>query len=193
MRIISGDAGGIPLKTVPGRAVRPTGDRVKESLFSVIGDVSGAIVFDLFAGSGALGLEALSRGASQVIFVEKIKRHRQVISHNLQSVRRALPSDRTYETQIVGGNAVAVAKLFPAMAGHVDLIFADPPYQPKRGEAGAADLIQNPSFQIWTSHAIVVLEHAAKTALDFEGYGWDLLQNKRFGDTGVAFLRYSRP
>lgn len=190
MRIISGDAGGIPLKTVSGRAVRPTGDRVKESMFSVIGDVRGAIVFDLFAGSGALGLEALSRGATQVVFIEKTKRHRQIIRQNLRSVRGALASDRAYDTQIVGGDAMAVAKLFPAMAGRVDLIFADPPYKPERGEPGAADLIQNPSFQSWASDAVLVLEHPTDAGLDFKGYGWVLLQKKRFGDTGVSFLRF---
>ena len=71
MRVIAGASKGRPLKAPPGRDTRPTADRVREALFSILGDVAGLRVLDLFAGSGALGLEALSRGAAAVTFVER--------------------------------------------------------------------------------------------------------------------------
>ncbi len=87
MRIVSGDARGIRL-TVPeeGEDIRPTEDRVKESLFSTLGDFTGTAVLDLFSGTGALGLEALSRGAARVTMVERDARHAEVIRRNLAAV-----------------------------------------------------------------------------------------------------------
>ena len=102
MRIVAGSVKGHPLRVPQGREVRPTADRVRESLFSILGEeVSGARVLDAFAGSGALGLEALSRGASAAVFVERSRRVRQVLELNVQALRFA---DRC---RIMGGDAMS--------------------------------------------------------------------------------------
>ncbi|MFO7821771.1 MAG: 16S rRNA (guanine(966)-N(2))-methyltransferase RsmD [Lentisphaeria bacterium] len=189
MRVISGEAGGIPLKTVPGRAVRPTGDRVKESMFSVLGDISGNVVFDLFAGSGGLGLEALSRGAQRVVFVEKETRHLRVLEQNLRKVEHALPSEGRAAAEIVRGDALQVPKCFAELRGRVDLILADPPYNSPSGAPGAESLIQNPAFQQWSKGAILVLEYSTDNQPVIDEQEWSLLRRKSFGHTTLSFLK----
>lgn len=131
MRIISGAWRGRPLDAPPGQATRPTADRVRETLFSMLlsrlGSFEDLAVADLFAGSGALGLEALSRGAARVTFVERD-------SAAVASIRRnAERLDATDRVQILGGSALALPR-----AGPFDLIFADPPYAPGSGSAAVA-------------------------------------------------------
>ena len=121
MRIIAGKWRGRPIEAPPGRATRPTGDRVRETLFSMLASRLGSFedlrVADLFAGSGALGLEALSRGAAFATFVESDAAAVTVIKRNAEKLGA---SDRV---RILGGSALALprSELF-------DLVFADPPY-----------------------------------------------------------------
>lgn len=118
MRIIAGTAGGVPLK-VPAGETRPTTDRVREALFSLLGDwVEDARVLDLFAGSGALGLEALSRGAASVLFVDQGANACKAIEQNLAKTR--LPNAKVTKAEVL--SFVARDR------GAYDLIFADPPY-----------------------------------------------------------------
>ena len=120
-RIISGTAGGRRLK-VPRAGVRPTGDRAREALFNSLKslvDLRGAAVLDLYAGSGALGLEALSRGAASVVFVESAPGVLPVLKENLAAV--GLPGGR-----VVAGSVPTVVRGAPT--GPVDLVLADPPY-----------------------------------------------------------------
>src|ERR1700758_5362053 len=86
MRVIAGTLGGRRLKAPPGRATRPTSDRVREALFSMLGELDGERVLDLFAGSGALGIEALSRGAARAVFVERGAAAGRVLRENLGSL-----------------------------------------------------------------------------------------------------------
>src|SRR4051794_34321986 len=86
MRVIAGTLGGRRLKTPAGRGTRPTSDRVREALFSMLGELGGARVLDLFAGTGALGIEALSRGAGRAVFVERDTRAAAVLSENLAAL-----------------------------------------------------------------------------------------------------------
>lgn len=126
MRIIAGEWRGRPLEAPPGRTTRPTADRVRETLFSMLasrlGTFDGLKVADLFAGSGALGLEALSRGAAHATFVESDPAAAATIRRNADSLGAA---DRI---EIVAGSA-----LFLGRYGPFDLIFADPPYAPGAG------------------------------------------------------------
>src|ERR1700751_3957618 len=125
MRVIAGSAGGIRL-AVPKRGVRPTMDRVKAAIFSSLGDaVVGARVLDLFAGSGALGIEALSRGASAVVFVERDRQSADIIAGNL--VRTPLKGRVRQQD---------VFDFIPHSSGveRFDIIFAVPPYE--KAEAG---------------------------------------------------------
>lgn len=126
MRIIAGEWRGRTLATPAGRATRPTADRVREALFSMllsrIGSIEGLRVADLFAGSGALGFEALSRGAAEVTFVEADPKAVAAIRAN------GVKLGAMARTLIRSGSALALPKSAP-----FDLIFADPPYAPGSG------------------------------------------------------------
>ena len=128
MRIIAGEWRGRPIEAPPGSATRPTADRARETLFSMLasrlGTFEGLRVADLFAGSGALGLEALSRGAASATFVESDARAMASIRRNAEKL------GATARVQVVAGSALALPRSVP-----FDLIFADPPYAPKLGAA----------------------------------------------------------
>ena len=120
MRVISGSAKGRKLESVPGDAVRPITDRAKEALFSILSDrVRGARVLDLFGGTGAVGIEALSRGAERVTFVERYSPALKVIGHNLQNTKLA---DRAY---VVRGDAFKFLRR--QNIGPFDIIYVAPP------------------------------------------------------------------
>jgi pantetheine-phosphate adenylyltransferase/16S rRNA (guanine(966)-N(2))-methyltransferase RsmD len=130
MRIIAGSARGTRLAPVP-KAVRPTADRVRESLFNSLGQFfEGGAVLDLYAGTGALGIEALSRGLDRAVFVERDKKARRVIVENLQKTRFV---DRA---EVIGGDVEAVLETLESRAETFDLIFADPPYRIAAAEVG---------------------------------------------------------
>ena len=131
MRIIAGEWRGRPLDTPPGEATRPTADRVRETLFSMLvsrlGSFDELAVADLFAGSGALGLEALSRGAARATFVERDGAAVAAIRANAERF------GATQRVQILGGSALALPRSDP-----FDLILADPPYAAGSGSAAVA-------------------------------------------------------
>ena len=122
MRVIAGSAGGTRLKVPRGMAVRPTSDRVKEALFSILGArVCETVVWDLFAGSGAIGIEALSRGAAECVFVEKNRRHLGMINENL--ARTGLAG----RARLIGLDVGKALSLLSREERQADLIFLDPP------------------------------------------------------------------
>jgi len=122
MRVIAGTYGGRTLKAPAGADTRPTSDRVREALFSILGDrVQDARVLDLFAGSGALGLEALSRGAERVTFVDDNRAAIAAIKGNLNVLKAAAQVHRTDALRFLGGA--------PESGAQYDLIFLDPPYR----------------------------------------------------------------
>jgi len=130
MRIISGSAGRRSIK-VPKGVTRPTTDRTREAIFSILGSfVEGASCLDLFAGSGALGMEALSRGAASCLFVDQDKGCERVINENLKILNLSGGRVQRGETNTI------VAK----MNGEFDLVFADPPYVKKQGDEWNNDL-----------------------------------------------------
>ena len=121
MRVVAGRFGGRRLNAPKGRATRPTSDRVREALFSALGDVTGMTVLDLFAGSGALGIEALSRGAEKVVFVELARAANAAIQSNLDALG--------IHQAVVQGRAETFVRE-SLKAGHTyDLVFVDPPYR----------------------------------------------------------------
>ena len=192
MRIISGQAGRIQLKTPPGLELRPTGDRVKESLFSTLGPLTGQTVVDLFAGTGALGLEALSRGATQVLFVEREHRHLAFLRQNVAAVLKALSvAEGDERVRVIPGDVRIVPRRLAELAGQVDLILADPPYATERGEYGPAELLSDPAFAAWAGpNALLVLEHAQEITMPWTpATPWHLLKQKRFGRTIISFAR----
>ncbi|MDG2124071.1 MAG: 16S rRNA (guanine(966)-N(2))-methyltransferase RsmD, partial [Verrucomicrobiales bacterium] len=125
MRVIAGESGGVPLK-VPKTVTRPTADRVREAVFSILAErVVGARVLDVFAGSGALGIEALSRGAESAVFVEQNRGACEVLRGNLE------------KTGLVGWAGVVCGdalKCVGKLGREFDLVFADPPYVKKPGD-----------------------------------------------------------
>jgi 16S rRNA (guanine966-N2)-methyltransferase len=183
MRVIAGSAGGIRL-AVPKRGVRPTMDRVKAAIFSSLGDAMvRARVLDLFAGSGALGIEALSRGASSVVFVEEDRQSAEIIENNLAKTKlkgRVRQQDVFDFLRHASG-----AEIF-------DVVFADPPYEKtEAGERFTQKLLANEALsQLMDADGIFVLEKQPTEALP-EMKQWRLLRQKRYGATEVLFLSQS--
>ncbi|HET6229230.1 MAG TPA: 16S rRNA (guanine(966)-N(2))-methyltransferase RsmD [Longimicrobiaceae bacterium] len=171
MRIVAGEWGGRRIAAPPGRATRPTTDRVREAWMSAVaGEIPGARVLDLFAGSGALGLEALSRGADSAVFVEMAPPALKALRQNLDDLGAAA------RAEIVRGDAVRYAeKLGP---GAFDLAFADPPYAQGFAEALAR------AFAAVPFAALLCIEHGRGDAIpDLPG-----ARTRRYGDTSLTFL-----
>ncbi len=180
MRIIAGTAGSIPLK-VPPSLTRPTTDRVREAVFSVLaGKLAGARVLDLFAGSGSLGLEALSRGATSATFVESNGSACTIIGENLR------------KTRLTGANIQrrdVFSFLSTAPGGRYDLVFADPPYaQDESTHALLASLLSLPVLaRLLAPEGIFVLESAARATLP-DTPSWEVVREKTYGHTRVSYL-----
>lgn len=122
--MIAGKYRGCRLKTLPGLELRPTSDRLKEALFNVLAPrIAGSRFLDCYAGSGAIGIEALSRGAREVVFVEKSARARKAIADNLERCR----IESGY--QVMGGDALAALRRLGEAGRRFDIIFIDPPYR----------------------------------------------------------------
>jgi 16S rRNA (guanine966-N2)-methyltransferase len=180
-RVIAGVAGGRRL-AVPPSGVRPTGDRAREGLFnslSTLLDLDGAVVLDLYAGSGALGLEALSRGAAEVVFVESGPRVLPVLRRNLAAV--GLPGGRV----VAGSVPAVVAGPAPAL---FDLVLADPPYATPADEVrGVLSALVEGGWL--AEEALVVVERSARE----QPWEWPTpligLRDRRYGE---ALLRYGR-
>ena len=185
-RIISGLAGSIKLKTA-AKATRPTSDRVKESLFAKLenlGALEGAKVLDLYAGSGALGLEAASRGAAEVILVDKDKAATDVIRENIRIVSKA-----TGASCLITAQNKEVSKVLKTLASSYDLVFIDPPYE-LSNEAVTIDL--ESLANNLNDQALVVVERSSR-ASDFEiPDGYDFEEKKAYGDTAIYLLKRVR-
>lgn len=178
MRIISGRARGTKLLTIEGLDTRPTTDRVKESLFNLLQyEFHEKDVLDLFAGSGALGLEALSRGASSVIFVDQNKACVEIIKKNIEKTHgteccKILQSD-------VGA---AIRKLKPAS---LDIVFMDPPYLKGFIAPTLEEIIKN---DVLKKDALVVVEHE-KTDQWNMPEGYELVKSRAYGICGITIYR----
>jgi 16S rRNA (guanine(966)-N(2))-methyltransferase RsmD len=174
VRVIAGRYGGRRLQAPPGTATRPTSDRVREALFSILGTrVAGARVLDLFAGSGALGLEALSRGAASVTFVESAPAALRVLRTNLSTLDA--------EAEIVRADALKWLRAASAGPRQYDLVFLDPPYrQAEALGAGLSDLLP----AVLGAGAVVVAESDRRAPLELTMPTTD---ERRYGDTLIRF------
>ncbi|MCB1089477.1 MAG: 16S rRNA (guanine(966)-N(2))-methyltransferase RsmD [Verrucomicrobiae bacterium] len=184
MRVIAGSAGGLSL-TVPKTVTRPTTDRVREALFSSLGDrVEGAAVLDLYAGSGALGIEALSRGAASAVFVEADERASETIRGNLAKTR-------------LNGGEVRRSKVLDFLqrlpdSARFGLVFADPPYA--RNDATAAELaalLASERLRGCLGEAgVFILESMDAYPLPLgDEPRWEILRDRRYGGTRLNFLQ----
>lgn len=191
MRVIAGEFRGRPLEAPKGRDTRPTTDRVRESLMSMIfsarGGFDGACVLDAFAGSGALGIEALSRGASDVCFLEQDSKAAAIVKRNLET----LGAHTTGARVLVTDSYKAAGKL---MGSAFDLVFLDPPYaqEPRKVLGFIADLC---SAGVLTEDALVSYEYDTKNCecVDKAAQSAALVSLKRrtFGDTTIEVFRLS--
>jgi len=180
-RIISGRAGSL-LLAVPDAGTRPTSDRVRESLFGALesaGAIRDAVVLDLYAGSGALGLEALSRGAAVADLVEKAPRAAAVAERNARAVVKAVPGTRAKVHR-----QTADAFLRTAAPGF-DLVFLDPPYDHGEAELTATLTLLAP---LLSREATVIVERARRSPAPAVPDGLEHEKHKRYGDTTLWWL-----
>ena len=180
MRIISGSSKGRRLTTRKSDAIRPTSDRVKESMFGILGDrVKGRTALDLFAGTGNLGIEALSRGARRAVFVEMGRQAVPVIRRNLAQCGMW---DRS---EIVPKDVIRAIGILKERGECFDLILVDPPYGKGMVQRTLLKLSLNP---IYHRDSILVIQHDRREPLSSSAGGWNLMRQKRIGDTLLSFL-----
>lgn len=178
VRVISGSARGLKLNTPGDDRVRPTTDRVKESMFNIVQDwVYDSQVLDLFAGSGALGIEALSRGASQAVFCDNSLDSIKIIKSNIEKARVV---DRS---QIVSGDFKRCIRDMEAKNQSFDMIFVDPPYYKGLFEE-VLDTIR--SCKILKKDGIVIVEHDVKRPIG-QVEGLEVYKEKKYGITMLTF------
>jgi 16S rRNA (guanine966-N2)-methyltransferase len=189
-RIIAGEAGGRRLRTPPGSLTRPTSDRVREALFSALeaqlGTIAGRRFLDLYAGSGAIGLEASSRGAAQVTLVERDAKTAGLIRANARDLGLV-------DVTVIAGAAQTVAAQPPA-GEPFDVAFLDPPYAAPAGDVAA--VVGSLVAARWLgSEAVVVVERSRRDGEWIWPEGFDMLRAKRYGETMLWYGRVasSRP
>ena len=177
MRIVGGECKGRRLAGPAGTAARPTSDNVREALCSILGDISGQRVLDLYAGTGAVGLEAISRGAAEAVLVERDRRMASVIDRNISETLGA-EDDRA---KLVRGDAIR----YLAAAEPFDLVFVDPPY------AEAAELTSALTKALPSAlapGATVVTESDRREPLALGEPGFRLRSEHKYGDTLIRIF-----
>ncbi len=186
MQIIGGIASGIQLAVPRGFSVRPTVGRTRKSLFDSMGVLAGCSVADFFAGSGALGLEAASRGADKVFFLESEQRNCQIITENIAKVAKA---GATAEMKVICSDVLHGYPKLPS----VDIILADPPYDVTADMLSR--LISDAKFAEWAGEAVLIWEmpddsraHDINNML-IGNKTWKMLKKRRFGDADFMFLK----
>lgn len=189
MRIISGTARGTKLKAPRGMAIRPTSDRVKESVFNILaGFISDARVLDIFAGTGNLGLESLSRGANRAVFVDQSPASISLIKQN------ALLTKLVERVEIHRGDAFRFLERLTAQGELFDLIFCDPPYN--QGYVGkVVDYVDK--HRILSPGGVLIIEHSRHEAADLDTLVKELCRLsvwriERYGETLVTFFVHNK-
>lgn len=186
MEIIGGTASGIRLSVPKGFLVRPTQARSRKSLFDSLGSFAGLKVADFFAGTGAVGLEAASRGAAEVWFMEAETRNCKIITENIAKVAKA---GVEAEMKIICSNVLHSYLRIP----HVDIVFADPPYADS--EDMLKKLLSDAKFAEWAATALLVWELPGSRRLEVingiltESGSWKSVKRRSFGETEFLFLR----
>lgn len=178
IRVAGGYLRGRILKTVPGRVTRPTTGRVREAIFSILQhDIEGTMVLDLFAGSGALAIEALSRGAASAILVEQHPKAVAVIKGNLVSCN--------LDSRLIAADYRKALAILSGEGRRFHLVFADPPY-----DFVDSDLLyrQLAEYRLFESGGFLILEHAGSTS----PAGDNIIITRRFGDSAITIFAYDK-
>ncbi|MCP1305941.1 16S rRNA (guanine(966)-N(2))-methyltransferase RsmD [Paenibacillus tyrfis] len=181
MRVISGSAKGRPLKAVPGMGTRPTTDKVKEAVFSMIGPYfDGGQVLDLFAGTGGLSIEALSRGMDHAVLTDVDKKAIDTIRHNLQA------TGMTERAEVYRNDAMRALKALSKREARFDLVFLDPPYKLKVIGELLEELQQG---GLLADGARIVVEHDAEDRHEGDFGKLEWLRRAEYGDTAITIYR----
>ena len=196
MRITGGEFGGRNLKVPKSDAIRPTQDRVREALFNILQfEVPGADFLDLFAGSGAVGLEALSRGAKTVTFVEQNRQHLKVLNENLAMlapVPRAVPG-RGADSRPPQTTTVGAADCYRWLASYsgpgLSIAFADPPYALGEEKGYATVLATLAERGVVREGGLFIAEMTAVQKAE-ETPGWELFRDRTYGKTRLCIWRH---
>lgn len=183
MRIITGKARGLQLTVPKNYDVRPTADRVKESVFNIIGSkIIGASVLDLFAGTGNLGLESWSRGASKITFIDESKESLRLVKSNIAKCRAEA------DCTVIKGSAPSVAESLARAGQRFDFAFCDPPYNKGWVQQIIAVLGQSPFLN---NGGYLVVERSAHDELPQFPDGCELVRSSRYGETIIDFILWN--
>ncbi|EUJ36216.1 RsmD family RNA methyltransferase [Listeria weihenstephanensis FSL R9-0317] len=181
MRVIAGERKGHHLKAVPGTNTRPTTDKIKESLFSIIGPFfDGEKVLDLFAGSGGLGIEALSRGASECVFIDQAQAAIKTVHLNVSACHLEA------QAHIFRNESKRALKLLAKNAWAFDLVFLDPPYKKQQLEQLMTSLAE---LELVNDEALAICEHDADAKLPDEIAGFKKNSGRALRDYGAFNFR----
>lgn len=181
MRVIAGKAKGRRLKTVSGDMTRPTTDKIKESIFNIIKPfLNGGNVLDLYAGSGALGIEALSRGMSRAVFVDKDWKCVEIIKNNVEIC------NLSELTEVYRNDAIRALHSLVKREIQFELIFLDPPYLINNYQELLKFIANN---NLLIRQGIIVVEHDVKISLPSEMGVLTLIKNVSYGNTGVTIYQ----
>ncbi|MBN1930315.1 MAG: 16S rRNA (guanine(966)-N(2))-methyltransferase RsmD [Desulfobacterales bacterium] len=185
LRIIAGQLKGKKIYTVPGKITRPTSDRLRETIFNILSfRIQEAIVLDLFAGTGALGIEALSRGAKFAVFIDNYKESLHVIAKNL----RLCELDNK-KTQIIKWNIIKNLDCIKSIQPAFDLVLMDPPY--------GRNLIEGVLMHLHHSDCLkkgswIVVEHNLSEPIPQTLFEFEMKDQRKYGKSLVSFLTYKR-
>lgn len=182
MRVIAGKYRSRSLRSLRGQAMRPTSDRLRETLFNILGPaVAGAVFVDLYAGTGAVGIEALSRGARTAVFVENHRPAVELIRANLREL--GIESG----AEVLAGDALRGLRRLASRGLVADFIFADPPYADARAYTEVLDWLGE--NDLLASDGVLILEHAARHPLSDGGGRMKKSRTMRQGDAALSFYR----
>lgn len=182
MRVISGLAKGHKLKAPKGNAVRPTEDRIKESLFNIIGNIkSDTVVLDAFGGSGSIGIEFLSRGAKKSYFVDNYKESISAIEDNLKHTKLL------ENAEIIKTDIFIALKKFKSKKIKFDYIYLDPPFN----REGLIDKVFKSidKLEVLNENGIIIVEHESKLSLLDKLHGFKKIDHRSYGSKSIDFYR----
>jgi len=181
MRIIGGEARGRVVRLPAGSRIRPTADRVKESLFNILHSVEGSSFLDLFAGSGNVGLEALSRGARFAAFVEKDLRLVRALEGSLVQLGFAA------RAEVIAADAEKGLARLVQRGDRFDIIFTDPPYD----QGLILGTLAWPGMRkVLAENGVIVLQHSVREKPEgLQAQSWMVADQRRYGDTVLSFLK----
>jgi 16S rRNA (guanine966-N2)-methyltransferase len=182
MQIIAGKHKGRKLATLPGNDMRPTSGKVREAIFGILsGLVDDAVVLDLFAGTGAFGLEAISRGAAKAVFVESDRRSIEIIRKNIAACGE---DDRA---TVIRADIQSNLNLLPASGVSFDIVFMDPPYNRDAIRPAIENLVKTRTL---AKGATLIIEHDKKEEIPADIAGMEIRDRRKYGKTIVTFMEW---